>query len=556
MALSADGKRVASAGPVRAGWQEQKNAKQWVDGPGGVLKVWDGDTGDVLLALDGIKQMVTGVALSADGKRVAAGSRDTGQQRELKVWEVNSGREVFGRAADVTMPWGDVAVALSADGRRCAATLGVTGVKVWDVDDGLEFLARKASAFGVALSADGKRVALTAGDARRLERDARVWDVEAGAELLSVTAPFTAGSDMMSGTHPDWWGAWIYSLRGDGAGIAWTGGGKVRLWDVDVHQELLSVQLPPHEWRGRTAMSDDGKRLTTLLGGKDGADVTFWDAETGRELRPFRLPKFAGRNTKLSAGGSRFATATHEGKVVEKKVLLSGEVRVWDAETGKEVFAYQTSTAGVFDVSLSADGRRLASAGTSGEVKVRDVDAGQELFSFAGYFGSGPAVALSADGRRVAAWGMAKAGTGVPSRREVKVWEVDSGKEVLSVEANELFGMNRDGTRIALGKTGSGRGVEWSVLDVDTSAVISSLNAFRGSVQAVALSPDGRRLVGGVGKQDEAAKLVFWDVGTGQELLSFPTGGTGVISHVAFSADGRRVLADCAGGVVKVWDAP
>ena len=72
-------------------------------------------------------------------------------------------------------------------------------------------------------------------------------------------------------------------------------------------------------------------------------------------------------------------------------------------------------------------------------------------------------------------------------------------------------------------------------------------------VGARAFSPDGQRLAGVI-EGDEDAKLVrLWESATGRELLTFrvPWMTTGV----AFSPDGRRVVAAADGGAVGLWDA-
>jgi serine/threonine protein kinase len=117
-------------------------------------------------------------------------------------------------------------------------------------------------------------------------------------------------------------------------------------------------------------------------------------------------------------------------------------------------------------------------------------------------------VAFSPDGKRLASAG---GGPGTPP--EVKLWDAQTGRELLSI-------------------MGAGR--------------------------SVVFSPDGKRLAGASTK-DNTVKV--WDASTGQELLTLKDGGI----CVAFSPDGKR-LASGSGtwddtkrsyisGEVKVWDA-
>jgi WD40 repeat protein len=72
----------------------------------------------------------------------------------------------------------------------------------------------------------------------------------------------------------------------------------------------------------------------------------------------------------------------------------SGEVKVWDAETGRELLTLQGHTSEVWNVAFSPDGQRLASAGY-GEVKVWDAQTGQQLLALKGW---GLYLAFSRDG--------------------------------------------------------------------------------------------------------------------------------------------------------------
>jgi WD40 repeat protein len=70
-------------------------------------------------------------------------------------------------------------------------------------------------------------------------------------------------------------------------------------------------------------------------------------------------------------------------------------------------------------------------------------------------------------------------------------------------------------------------------------------------IHAVALSPDGRRLVSG----GLHAIVTLWDTDTGQEILEIPTRHT-VVTGVQFSPEGTRLAAVCNDGTVVVWDGP
>jgi WD40 repeat protein len=103
---------------------------------------------------------------------------------------------------------------------------------------------------------------------------------------------------------------------------------------------------------------------------------------------------------------------------------------------------------------------------------------------------------------------------------------------------------------------------ECRLWDPATGAELGELRGHENSVQAVAFSPDGRRLA--TASQDTTVKV--WDVPARRELATFrghftrkPDGvvkaGTGmIVLCVAFSPDGRLVASGGCDGRVKVWD--
>src|SRR5205823_3523953 len=108
------------------------------------VRVWDAHTGQEALTLKGHTAMVTSVAFSAEGKRIASGSGGFDQKKgnfgEVKVWDAHTGQEQFtlkGHTSHV------LSVAFSADGKRIASGSQDQTVKVWDAPTGQETLTLK-----------------------------------------------------------------------------------------------------------------------------------------------------------------------------------------------------------------------------------------------------------------------------------------------------------------------------------------------------------------------------------------------------------------------------
>jgi WD40 repeat protein len=75
------------------------------------LKVWDAQTGQETLTLEGHSSVVTSVSFSPDGKRIVSGNWD----KTLKVWDAQTGQETLtlkGHSDNVN------GVSFSPDGKR------------------------------------------------------------------------------------------------------------------------------------------------------------------------------------------------------------------------------------------------------------------------------------------------------------------------------------------------------------------------------------------------------------------------------------------------------
>jgi WD40 repeat protein len=109
MAINADGSRIVESG----------------SGDGGVLRLWDANTGQPLGApLDGHSQGLTSVAFSPDGSRIVSGSRDG----TMRVWDAETqsviGVALEGHPTDIT------SIAFSTDGTQLVSC-STDGIRVW-----------------------------------------------------------------------------------------------------------------------------------------------------------------------------------------------------------------------------------------------------------------------------------------------------------------------------------------------------------------------------------------------------------------------------------------
>ncbi len=285
------------------------------------------------------------------------------------------------------------------------------------------------------------------------------------------------------------------------------------------------------------AFSPDGTRLASA-GGAWGTtrpgEVKVWDAATGRELADLRGHTGPVMGVAFSPDGTRLASCCAAWDSPRR-----GEVKVWDAATGQEVLTLPSlQTGAVLGLTFSPDGRHLATAGADTRVRLWDLATGKELRTFDGATQNVFSVVFSRDGRRRAAGGR----DGI-----ARIWEVATGEVLALSEPVDVraVAFSPDGLRLATASYGGTVKVWNASHGRDPQTVIED----GPPALAVAFSLDGRRLA----TTDGHGTVRVWDSQTLKEVRNV-RGHTGSVICCVFSADGRRLATAGSDRTVKVWD--
>ncbi|HUU98493.1 MAG TPA: protein kinase, partial [Phycisphaerae bacterium] len=288
-----------------------------------------------------------------------------------------------------------------------------------------------------------------------------------------------------------------------------------------------------HEgWVQCVAFSPDGRRIVS--GSWDGT-LRVWEADTPKEVHAIRAGQGHVICVAFSLDGRLIASAGDD-----------GAVEIWDAHTGKPISPPLGGFGNVVGaVAFSSDGRLIASAGDDGAVKIWDAHTGKEIPPPLREHGAHPQrVAFSPDNRLVVSGG---------SDGTLKVWDLNTRQEVLP----RLPGHDKRIRAIAFSPdkikrllvSGSDDG-QLKLWDLDAGRQIPPLlSGHKGAVRGVAFSPDGTRIV----SCGEDRLLRVWDVISGAEVATF-RGHDHVVTSVAFSPDGSEIVTGSDDRTLKIWD--
>ena len=215
----------------------------------------------------------------------------------------------------------------------------------------------------------------------------------------------------------------------------------------------------------------------------------------------------------------------------------TGALAAWELPTGRKRWEAKT-TGGVRQMAVTPDGTTAIIAADDG-VHLWDVRSGRSVGRLGSAVASRWAAAVSPDGRTVL--------TGT-HRGELTLWDLEARSALTTVKGHD--GIVRRVMFLPDGKhvvTASYDGIA-AVRDARTLNIIAHME-HPTSISALAVSPDGRRII--TGCWDKSMRM--WDATTGVELHQFH-GHDGAVEQVAFSPDGRIVATACSDAHVRLWD--
>jgi WD40 repeat protein len=539
--------------------------------------------------------LVSHLAFSPDGKRLASWSNNHQFRGRLSIWDTATGREL--RSVELSGYYSGVMMFVwLADGRGLAVLNAGDGAPyVWDFTDEkspLPPIGRRTGPIAMEKKADHDDVEydncftiapngklLAVGRAGTLDRERPIF--------LREPASGKRAKELKTlrqlGQQPSSCESLVFTADGRSL-LVFSGSHQedkntLVVWDVANGKKIRQITVPSG---GNRAVSPDGKMLAF---GLPDDTVHLWDLTTGREQRS--LMAVPAKTPRRSSGPPKVAFSTDG-----KHLITAGRdnvVRLWETAGGREVRAMSGHRTWIESLAVSSDGKRIASGDSGGQIRIWDAATGTDVCPVADNHTFGLwRIAVSADGTRA-----------VSSSRDgtVRLWDVATGRQTRRIDMENwrtlAFAFTRDGKAI-VGSSGE-RMCLW---DAATGAALPLPAALKDHpcllpcfspdgktlltmafndvsiwewpagrlthrlklranednpdmtiCNGLALSPDGRRLVtlcyrahGGPPIGDERAAVDLWDVASGKRLRRLRSAATEGFRDVAFTPDGAGLL--------------
>jgi serine/threonine protein kinase/WD40 repeat protein len=272
---------------------------------------------------------VSNLQFSPSGKELLCAR----QQNRLEILNLDS-------AATAVVKNAGSKVAVSRSGELVAVCQYNSGrVKLWNLKSLQQILDLEAHspshATSISISQDENHI-LSASD----DKTARVWDIKTGQEIHRF--------DCKTGCN-------IATYSHDGKTILIGDHDERRLFDADSFNLIANLQTG---YIQSAAFSPSGEFL--LTGSND--VIRLWNASTGKKIREFYGHTDAVRSLEFLPDHRHFISGSND-----------RTMRVWNVESGREVARVTTTNHVTNEISISPDGKLVASGGghywSSGEEK-------------------------------------------------------------------------------------------------------------------------------------------------------------------------------------------
>jgi len=241
------------------------------------------------------------------------------------------------------------------------------------------------------------------------------------------------------------------------------------------------------------------------------------------------------------------ATAFVPGETAIAACFSQGLVCVRDISTGRDIRSWQCGqvTSWISRAAFSADGTLVATSSRWDAVRVWNMNTGEQIFALQGPRGTISVIAFSSSGR------LAAMSSGPLT---IQFWDNHTGLSIgnpLVIENSTNYitfpslAISSDGIVLAVGLSTN----EIEVYDLNTQTRASVSVDSNHTPDLVAFSLDGSHLAVVCNKT-----IHFWDWRTKKETAASLRGHTGCINFVSYSPNGVCIASASGDHIIRIWD--
>jgi WD40 repeat protein/tRNA A-37 threonylcarbamoyl transferase component Bud32 len=485
VALSDDGKTLATAA---------RDLK---------VRIWSVQDGVLIGAPFDIARPIEMIALSPRADLLAVCSLD----RKVHLWDLKTGRKQAEATSDAIAAW----ASFSPDGKKLATADRDRYARLWDTTTGRPVgspMLHEEAVSGVAFSDDGKLLISAS------FKSVRLWNAQSarpmGPALLHEATVAAAGF------RPDEPGFW--SVGSDGS---------IRRWGLS-HQE--SERTLVHERDiARVAISHDGRHVATA-GGRaiKAVEARLWDLATDRLVAPTIALGISSLTCAFDRADRHLMVATHDGSIL-----------LIDVATGNVQRRIKEPDM-LFAVTYCASDQLICTGTASGEVRLWNAETGERTGATLALGSaitalqaspSGPLVLVGTEGGTVGVWNTLSGDFKKQKRHGANVGTLQFGADETTVISGSWDG------RACIHR-------------VDHAGKERDIYLAHGDeVTTLRLSPDGKTLLTGCADHT----IQFWEMATGLPLGA-PLKHRGRVVAAEFADGGKTIVTGGWDHLARLWD--
>ncbi len=343
------------------------------------VRLWDLDKAQVVRTLP-VAEETNSVAVSSDGTRALTVNSEA---RTVRLWELDSAREILapqgtdklGAFLDLKRTRGLLWTAAFSPDSDLILTVGGSDARLWDVQKGAERMSFSPNGIvaSAGFSPDGSRIVTGSWD-----NSARIWETSTGKDILKLDGHTRSVNSALY--SPD--GTQILTASDDRTAILW-----------DARSGAVIRTLEGHGDRLRSAVfSPDGTQILTASYDKT---ARLWNAKTGETLGKFEGHKWAVLSAVFSPDGTKVITGSED-----------NTARIWETATQKLLKSLEGHTASVASATFLPDpqrpeGTRVLTGSQDNTAKLWDALTGKEILTLKGHSQEVTCVNASTSGRYV-----------------------------------------------------------------------------------------------------------------------------------------------------------